>query len=228
MALPKSKTKPKKEFCSMKSMIYGDPKTGKSTFCSDIPGAIFAATEDGLSYLEVYSQKISSWDDMLQLCKDLVTEKHEFKTLVVDVIDILYVYCTDYVCKRENVKQIADVPYGGGYGLVKKEFLRVMNKINLHGMGLVFVSHSKVKEVKKKTVSYTKTDTSLPPSVSEVVCGFVDHIFYAYIDDDQSRLMRTKPTKYINAGDRSGRLPEVMNFTYQTFITAFNKTLKEV
>lgn len=226
MELPKEKTKPKANFAEMNTLIYSNPKVGKSTFCAQIPGALFAPTEEGLNYLEVSRiPLVERWEDILELGKSLSSEEHEFKVLVVDTVDQLFSCCEEYICKREGVKKIGDVPYGAGYKMARKEFIRVMTRFNAIGMGLIFTSHAKMTEVKTKTSTYTRQDTSLSPSVSEAICGFMDHIFYAYIDENKKRIMRTKPTKYVNAGDRSGKLPEVLEFEYNTFERSFKEAI---
>jgi GTPase SAR1 family protein len=53
MKLPE-KVKPKvMDFREYKFLIYGDPGSGKSTFASKFPDAIFIPTEPGLNFLEV-------------------------------------------------------------------------------------------------------------------------------------------------------------------------------
>lgn len=216
--IPLEKRKPTNQFNQTKTLLYGINKIGKTTFCSQIPDAMFAGFEDGFRYLETAVTMIKDWETFLKLCSELCTTKHPYKMLVIDIADIAYNECEKYICKREGVKLTSDVPYGGGYKMVRDEFLRVLNKLNLEvGMGIVLTSHSKVREIKKKNEVYTMMDTSLSPSASDAICGFVDHIFYAYIDEQGNRVMRSKPTKYINAGDRSGRLPEIMPFDYKEF-----------
>jgi hypothetical protein len=199
----------------MNSLIYGQPKVGKSTFASQIPNALFLATEEGLNSLEVYKVSISSWEDFLQTGRDLVEEKHDYQTLVIDIGDYLYKYCEHYICRTNNVKHVSDLPFGKGYSLVKDEFIRAILKLNALGFGLVFISHAKEREQAKKTIKTTYMDTSMGNQASQAVCGLCDFILYFYIDDSGKRCIRTKPSKYINAGDRTALLPEIMEMNYQ-------------
>ena len=226
MKLPTTKTKPKTDFAKMNTLIFSNPKVGKSTFCSHIPGALFAPTEEGLNYLEVNRiPLVDRWEQVLDLGRALAKEDHNYKMVIVDTVDQAFNRCEEYICKREKAVKISDIDMGAGYAMVKKEFIRVMTKFNSLGLGLVFNSHSKLREVKTKTLTYTMMDTSLSPGASQAVCGFMDHIFYAYIDEKGKRLMRTKPTKYINAGDRSGQLPDLIDFRYEVFIKEFNNVV---
>lgn len=224
--LPTEKTQPKSTFASMNSVVWGDPKVGKSTFASQIPGALFLATEEGQNFLSVFRVPIKSWEDLLATAKELQAGKHEFKTLVIDTVDILYSHCERFVCKRENVDNVADLEFGKGFAMVRAEFMRVLNGLNMLGLGLVFISHAKEKEFKTKTQSYTVKVCTLSDKPATMVTGLCDFVLYAYIDEKGERVMRTKPTKYIiHAGDRSGKLPELLPFQYTTFIKEFNKAV---
>lgn len=191
-------------------LIYGKPKVGKSTLASQIPNALFAATEKGYNFLRVKPQDINSWEEFLELGQALCKQKHSFKTVVVDTCDILYKHCEKYVMDKHQVNDPSDLGFGKGFKLVRDEFARVISKINMAGFYFVFISHAKEKTEKTKTAEWTVLGTSLSGSPETFVAGLCDIILYCYITDDGDRMMRTKPTKYILAGDRSCKLPEIM------------------
>jgi hypothetical protein len=197
----------------MNTMIYGKEKSGKTTWASTInkgEGVLFCATEEGHKHLSVYKVAITSWEDFLLLGSELKKDPKGYKTLVIDIVDYLVVHCEHYVCKKMGVDHPSDLPFGKGFTAVKREFLRVITAINQMGFSFVFISHSKEREMKTKTASWTYMDTTLSATWSTLVCGMCDFIFYIYIDEDGNRKIRTKGHKYINSGDRTGKLPEVM------------------
>jgi hypothetical protein len=65
-----------------------------------------------------------------------------------------------------------------------------------------------------------------------VVLGLVDMILYceaiprkdAAGNITVERVMRTKPHPTYEAGDRTGRLPEILPLEYDAFVTAFTST----
>ena len=188
---------------------------------------MFLATEAGLKHLEVFKVDITCWDDFLKVCGELKAGKHDFECLVIDTVDHLYKYCEHYICKKAGVKHPSELGFGRGFSQTKDEFIRVVNHINMLGFGLVFLTHSKEREIKKKSVSYTYMDTSLSGTPNTLICGMCDFILYCYVDEDGQRLMRTKPTKYISAGDRTGKLPELMPFDYNALIDELDKIFNE-
>lgn len=221
MPLPTKKTEVVRSLNQLNTFIYGVPKAGKTTFCSSIPHALFAATERGHTQLSVFKEDIGSWLDFKKMIKALKEEKHEFKCVIIDVADHLYSYCEDFICQQNGVKHVSDLPFGKGYALVKKEFIHAVLVLNSLNLGVIFVAHAKEREMKTKTQTYTYMDSSLSQATSNTISGICDFILFFYINEDGKRVIRTKPTKYINAGDRTGNLPELMEMDYSKFEKTF-------
>lgn len=217
MKLPTVKTEVIRDLSDMNTMLYGNPKIGKTTFASTInggEGVLFCATEEGHKHVEVYKVNISSWKEFLELAVSLEKDRQGFKTLVVDTVDLLIKQCEQFICKKNGVEHPSDLAFGKGFTLIKDEFIRVITKLNHLGFSFVFISHAKEKEQKTKVQTWTVMDTSLSATWSTLVCGMCDFIFFLHFDGDGKRKVRTKPTKYINAGDRTGKLPEIIDLDF--------------
>ena len=112
--------------------FYGQPKSGKTTIASKFPKALILAFEKGYNALPgVFAQPINSWGEFKKLFSELKTpEVHEkFETIVIDTADIAYSYCEKFICNREGVDSIGDIPYGKGYALISQEFDESIRKI---------------------------------------------------------------------------------------------------
>jgi len=222
------KTKIKTDYGRMNVLIYGLPKVGKTTLASRIPDALFLATEEGHNLLEVYKQNIVKWEDVYELGKQLApTNDRRFKTLIIDIADYFYKRCQDYVCEKNGIAHPADAGYGKGFDLVKSEFIRTVTKLNMLGYGMHFISHAKTRTEKTTTSEWTMMGTSMGGSPEGVVAGMCDLIFYCYISEKGERLVRTKSTKYVLAGDRIGTLPEIMPMDYDVISETVTKCAKE-
>ena len=230
MLLPTQKTPPKPDLADLTVLTYGPTKIGKSELCSHAEGALFLSTEPGLNSLEVFQVPIRSWDELLAACAELAEGKHEFKTVIIDTIDNSYRMCAEYICRKFKVEHEADLSYGKGYSLIQGEFQRVLNKLAFMPYGLFLISHSQNVEIETRTGKYTKIVPTLPEKARKIVLGLVDMILYCDIEttsgpDNRTlarRVMRTKPSLYYEAGDRTGRLPEVIDLDYARFIEAYN------
>jgi len=95
--------------------------------------------------------------------------------------------------------------------------------------GLILISHAVDKTIETRTGEYTKTQPSLPDRARGVVLGLVDMILYgdavprkdAAGNVTVERVLRTKPHPTYEAGDRTGRLPDVLPLDYDAFVRAF-------
>ena len=230
--LPTTPTPPKQNVTDYSILMYGASKSGKTTTASQADGALFLATEPGLNALQAYQAPIACWDDFLVACSEIAQGQHSFKTIVVDTIDLAYRFCSEHMLKKYNVEHESDLGYGKGYALVNNEFHRVLTKLAHLPYGLVLISHAQEIEIETRTGKYMKTVPTLPDKARKMVLGLVDIILYTDIEVTRDasgqpnvrRVLRTKPTQHYEAGDRTGRLPEVIDMDYGKFVEAFNAT----
>ena len=232
--IPTKKTAPTTRFEDMITLVYGAPKIGKSTFCSGFEDALFLDTEIGLKSLSIYRVGIDSWEtfeaaytELLQMKK---AGKLPFKTLIFDTVDNLYMLCTNYVCKQNNFKHPSDLGYGKGWDMVFKTFNGAMQAYRSLDLGMVYVSHVSLSEIETRVGKYTRADVSLSGQANKAIVPTCDFILYATTESDkdgaEKRILRTKPSKHWNAGDRTGKLPENLPLDAKEFLKAFNEAIK--
>lgn len=245
MPLPQESTSPKADLSVATLLLYGSKKIGKSTLCSQAPAALFLATEPGLNYLEHNewhdakgSPGVKNWEDFLLACSEIAKGDHDFRTIIIDTADNLYKMCIDYVCKSNNVDHESAMKWGRGYALIDREFHRVLTKLAQLPYALWLISHSVTRDEETPTAKFSKTMPTLPEKGAGVVFALADFILFFDIErgeDGARRILRTKPQKHYMAGDRSARLPEIIDVTqradgtgpnsYQKFEAAFNAAM---
>jgi hypothetical protein len=222
--LPTEKTTKQDSLDRQVILVYGPPKIGKSTFCSQAPEPLFLATEPGLNHLETFQVPCQTWEGLCEALADIAKGEHKFKTIVIDTIDNAYQLCSDAVCRKQGITHPADMEYGKGHGLVNQEFRRVLTKAGLLPYGLILVSHTQTRDRTEKGITRTVTTCTLPESARKVVMGYADIILYCDVedtDDGERRVLRTKPTTIYEAGDRTGRLPAVLDLDWTAFEAAY-------
>ena len=232
MPLPTTKTPPKPNLADLTVLTYGATKIGKSTWCSHAESALFLSTEPGLNSLEVFQIPVRSWDELLAACGEIAEGNHQFKTVILDTVDNAYKMCSEHICRKFKVEHESDLGFGKGYALTNNEFQRVLNKLAFMPCGLYLISHSQETEIETRTGKYTKTVPTLPEKARKIVLGLVDMVLYCDIETTAGpdgkmvarRVMRTKPSLNYEAGDRTGRLPDVIDLDYTKFIEAFSAT----
>lgn len=244
MPLPKAKTNRESNYLKKSYLIYGIPKIGKTTVASQFGDednkVLFFATEPGHKEQEIYKwfceetvddvnketgevteitiqRDPSNWDHFRQ-CVLEMTKQTEFKCLIIDTADNLFDWCQAYVRRRDKITHESDLGFGKGYDALKKEFGAPINYLAQKGYGVIFLSHAKESDVEERNRKFTKTDTTLPNTAKKIIHPLVDYILYFHADENGNRLIRTKGTQAINAGDRGGQLPEIMEMNAKTLI----------
>jgi hypothetical protein len=138
--------------------------------------------------------------------------------------------CTEYILAKFKVEHESDLGYGKGYALVNNEFQRVLTKLAFLPYGLFLISHAKEIEVDSRTGKYMRVVPTLPDKARKIVLGMADMVLFCDLEavpgekGEQSmrRVMRTKPSLYYEAGDRTGRLPETLELDFGKFKECYN------
>ena len=164
--------------------IYGAGGTGKTTLASQLDRALLLACERGYNALPgVMAQDITSWAEMKQVVRELKKPevKEVYKSISVDTVDLAADMCEKYICNQQGVEKLGDIPWGGGFKLMKKEFEDVFRTIAQQGYALFFISHSKDKVFKREDgTEYNQIVPSLSPSYNEIIRNMSDIEAYAH------------------------------------------------
>lgn len=95
-------------------LLYGRPKTGKSTGAATFPKPVFLDIEKGLSSLPVYRIGITSFKELTEAVNALATEKHDFQTVVIDSATALWELMSAELLLETRATILRKV--GGGFG----------------------------------------------------------------------------------------------------------------
>jgi len=219
ITLPTEKSKPKKDPAKLRWLFYSEPKTGKTTLAAGFQDPLFLITEKSTESINAYEVEIKKWEDFTEVVKLLLAGKHQYKTVVVDVIDVLYRHCITYCCDRLKIAHVSDIGYAKGYHSVDNEFEHWINKLEMSGLGLIFTSHLAEKEITTKTGSFTKIIPGLQKrgrDILEPKVSAIGHLRWEKIkkegtvklEYDEKLVLVFKQTSELLVGDRTGMLPD--------------------
>src|SRR5881227_2421002 len=128
----------------LKLFMFGPAGVGKTTAAIQFPKSYIIDCEKGA---ENYDKLITASDsviyqttdinEVIQEVKSLLTEKHDYRTLVIDPITTVY---NDLLDKCE---QKVGADFGRHYGAANKEMKRLANLIMALDMNVVITAHAK-------------------------------------------------------------------------------------
>lgn len=157
--------------------IYGISGTGKTKQCSKLSKPLFLNFETGTNAIGGLKMlTIEKWSDFIkynnQLTGKTTIEKarETYDTIVLDSIDAMENLAVDFVCKREGVTSIGEIPHGKGYKLYENVFWNEINRLCLAGYCCVFIGHPKTDMSGFTTIKGDQTRTVEPiTSRSDIV-----------------------------------------------------------
>ena len=214
-------------------LIYGKPKTGKTTLASKFPKNLLLAFEKGYNAIDnIYVQDINNWSDFKQVLRQLKRPEvqAQYHTITIDTATIAYEMCENYICQQNSVQSISDIPWGGGYAATKKEFETCLRQITMLGYGLVLISHIETR--KEKNSDDTEIEIlapSMPKRCYEVVNQIVDIIGYIATEWDDvggsERYLYTRQTPTVMAGSRFKYLAPKIKLGDEELVAAINEAI---
>ena len=156
-----------------------------------------------------------------------------YDTIVIDTATWAYGLCEKYICQREGVETLRDIPWGQGWGMVKSEFSETLREITMLGFGIILICHEKerptdMRDEEGNAISRVEPDG--PKQMREVIDALVDIIGYIGIEFDpttkqSTRYLYTRSTPTIFAGSRYQYLAPKIKFGYQELVDAISEAI---
>lgn len=137
--------------------VWGPTMSGKSFLASQFPNPIIFNTDGNAEANTVPSVQLrnikdtngkikrSVIDQLDKLITALQTEKHTYETVVLDVIDDIVVMIEQYICDKEGVETLGDIPYGKGYAAFTNIFQQLVIELKSLPMNVIYISRNATK-----------------------------------------------------------------------------------
>lgn len=243
-----STIKPEKQNKPPRIVLYGTPKIGKSTFCSNIKNVLFLDIENGtgnLNVARIERDALETYTDVLNTLEALSVQEHDFKSVVIDSADFLERIIQEQVGKEHNC-EFSKIGYGRGEVRVASLWREITQKLdNLvtnQNMSVWVIAHEiqrKINEPNQDT--YDKYTLAMSAKSVDVLQAWADAILFAeeethltskkqgmgekvkaYAGD---RVIHTKESPRHLAGNRYN-LPDVIPFNWDAFVEAYKTATK--
>lgn len=134
-----------------KVVIYAPEGLGKTTLASQLPSPIFFDFEGGTHHVDVARLEPSTLAEFEKWARELVKDKQDFRTVVIDTVDWLEEAVVRQVitdAASDNVKSIEDFGFGKGWvhlGERMSHVLSIFDRLIDAGLHVVCLAHCAVR-----------------------------------------------------------------------------------
>jgi hypothetical protein len=130
----------------LKALFYGAAGVGKTMASIQFPKPYLIDTEHGAEndqYIKILQDSggaifsTSDFDELIKEVKSLLTEKHEYKTLIIDPLTVVYNDLLDKAALKVGTE------FGKHYGEANKSMKHLLNLLLRLDMNVIITSHAK-------------------------------------------------------------------------------------
>jgi ribosomal protein L12E/L44/L45/RPP1/RPP2 len=193
--------------------FYGETMSGKSYLANEFPAPIILNTDGNAEANTVPSiQLVNEKDENGRITKSVIaqigeillalqTQKHTYKTVVVDVIDDVIEMIKIAVCDeltpagKPRVKSLSEIPYGKGYDFFNQAITEMVIDLKALPMNVIYISRQ-VSEYDDNG-NATKDKPSLKDKYVNLINGNSDLMIHTEkVGNNYNREVERKRKKY--------------------------------
>lgn len=150
-------------------LVYGTHGVGKSTFAAQMPSPIYIGPEENDELEAARLDRIQKWPEFEAQLKAIRDDGHDYKTLVIDTVDMLENVAEVEILKGKPDRismATVDGGFGAGYKKMAKMFLDVREKYlspirDEKGMNIILLAHAGMEKI-EDPISMTSYDNFYP------------------------------------------------------------------
>lgn len=193
LVLPKEKNKPKVNNPRF-LILYGKPKSGKTTIAAALDSNLIIDLEGGSEYLSALSVQARNINDLGAISNAIKAEiastgKKPYKFITIDNATRLEEMCLDYarilyiqtpMGKTYKGDDIRTLPNGSGYMYLRQAVRKVIDMFRELCDNFILIGHTKDKMINKEGEELTEMALDLVGKLGDIICGEADAVGYIY------------------------------------------------
>lgn len=193
LILPKEKNTPKVNNPRF-LILYGKPKSGKTTIAAALDNNLIIDLEGGSEYLSALSVQARNIRDLGEISQAIqaeitATDKKPYKYITIDNATRLEEMCLDYaktlymqtpMGKTYKGDDIRTLPNGSGYMYLRQAVKKVIDMFRALSDNFILIGHTKDKIINKEGEELSEMALDLVGKLGDIVCGEADAVGYIY------------------------------------------------
>lgn len=193
LVLPTEKNKPKVQNPRF-LILYGKPKSGKTTLLSQLDNCLIIDLEGGSEFLEALSIQARSVNDFAEIAEAIRTKIAEtgqkpYKYIAIDNATRLEEICLPYaaalyrqlpIAKNWKGTDVRTLDKGAGYHYLREAVAKAISMFRELCDNFILIGHVKDKMIDRDGDSLTEMALDLVGKLGDITCGVADAIGYVY------------------------------------------------
>lgn len=181
-------------------VLFGKPKSGKTTLLSFLDQCLIIDLEGGSEFLEalsVQARSVADLGEIAQAIKAKIAElgKKPYKRIAIDNATRLEEICLPYAAtlyrqlptaKKWEGTDVRTLPNGAGYLYLREAVKKVINMFKDLCDQFILIGHTKDKIINKEGEELTEMAIDLVGKLGDIVCGEADAVGYVYRKKNQT------------------------------------------
>jgi len=203
MELPTKKKKPINENPGY-TVIFGKPKSGKTTIMSMLENNLIVDLEDGSDYVEAMSVKAKDLQELNDIVKSVKEAGCPYNYITLDTATALEEmvlplalnmyrqtpmgknFGFDAKTNSYTFKDVRTLPNGAGYLYIRNAFQKVVNSFKEITPHLILVGHTKDRTINRKGKELSENLLDLSGKLERIVAAKADALGYVYRDENKT------------------------------------------
>lgn len=181
-------------------IIYGRPKTGKTSCVAALDNNLIIDLEGGSEFLDCLSIQARSVNDLADIANAIRTKIKEtgvnpYKYITLDNATRLEEICLSYAAqlyknqpqgKSWQGNDVRLLPQGAGYQYIRLAVRKVIDMFKELTENLILIGHTKDKLINKNGEDMTEMSLDLVGKLGDIICGEADAVGFMYRKGNQT------------------------------------------
>lgn len=201
-------------------LIFGAPKTGKTTVLASLEDCLIVDMEEGSDYVDAMVVKVNNISEFRELMKALDAQKKAndgkmpYKYITLDTLTALeemslplakQLYMQTPMGANFEGSDVRTLANGAGYLYTRAAFFKMVKPFEKYCETLIMVGHVKEKDVTKGGDSFTEKSINLTGKTKDILCAWCDSIGLIYREENKT-IVDFAPSDKLIVGSRQKHL----------------------